>query len=96
MDLLGFEETAKPEGLVGRGGVWFRRGSAEIHVGVEDSFAPAKKAHVALLVEDLDGVAAKLGEAGYPTAWDDLYTGYRRVYTVDPYGNRIELLSPTS
>ena len=55
-DGLGMAEVDKPADLVARGGCWFRayddRGevAAELHVGVEDPFAPARKAHPALVV----------------------------------------------
>jgi hypothetical protein len=38
--LLGLVEVEKPESLRGRGGVWFRCGEQQLHVGVEDGFAP--------------------------------------------------------
>ena len=62
-ELLGLREIPKPEPLRSRGGVWFSAGAQELHVGVEDPFAPARKAHPGLVVDDLDGVAARL-EAG--------------------------------
>jgi catechol 2,3-dioxygenase-like lactoylglutathione lyase family enzyme len=87
-DLLGLVEVDKPEPLRGRGGVWFE----QLHVGVEQDFAPARKAHPALRVEDLDGVAERLRAAGARLQWDDALPGVRRFYTADPWGNRIELL----
>jgi catechol 2,3-dioxygenase-like lactoylglutathione lyase family enzyme len=88
-ELLGLVEVEKPEPLRGRGGVWFE----QLHVGVEQDFAPARKAHPALRVEDLDGVAERLRAAGASVQWDDALPGVRRFYTADPWGNRIELLS---
>ena len=87
-DLLGLVEVDKPEPLWSRGGVWFE----QLHVGVEQDFAPARKAHPALRVEDLDGVAERLRAAGARLQWDDALPGVRRFYTADPWGNRIELL----
>jgi catechol 2,3-dioxygenase-like lactoylglutathione lyase family enzyme len=86
--LLGLVEVEKPEPLRGRGGVWFE----QLHVGVEQDFAPARKAHPALRVEDLDGVADRLRAAGARVQWDNALPGVRRFYTADPWGNRIELL----
>jgi catechol 2,3-dioxygenase-like lactoylglutathione lyase family enzyme len=91
---LGMTEVPKPASLAGRGGVWFRSGTAELHLGVEADFRPARKAHPALLVNDLDGVAARLAEAGHAVHWDDLFPGHRRCYVDDPCGNRLELLAP--
>ncbi|MGH2929403.1 MAG: glyoxalase, partial [Solirubrobacteraceae bacterium] len=44
-DLLGMTELPKPEQLRARGGCWFRAGAQELHVGVDEAFAPARKAH---------------------------------------------------
>jgi catechol 2,3-dioxygenase-like lactoylglutathione lyase family enzyme len=92
--LLELEEVEKPEPLRARGGVWFRLGGHQLHVGVEDAFRPARKAHPAFSVaaEDLDGLAARLVEAGEKVEWDDALPGQRRFYTADPWGNRIEIM----
>ena len=90
--VLGFTELPKPPHLAKRGGAWFRSGDAEVHLGVEDDFRPAKKAHPALLVDDLADLAARCAAAGYPTATDAPLEGFDRLYVADPFGNRIELL----
>jgi len=92
--VLGMTEVAKPPVLAARGGCWFRSGALEVHLGVEEPFAPARKAHPGLLVEGLDALAAALSGAGHPVTWDDGFPGHRRFYTADPFGNRLELLSP--
>jgi catechol 2,3-dioxygenase-like lactoylglutathione lyase family enzyme len=94
--VLGMTEVAKPAALAARGGAWFRSGAAELHLGVEAGFRPARKAHPALLVDDLDAVAARLAVAGQDVHWDDLLPGYRRCYVDDPCGNRLELLAAVS
>jgi catechol 2,3-dioxygenase-like lactoylglutathione lyase family enzyme len=89
--LLGMSELQKPPVLAARGGCWFSAGAAVLHLGVEPSFAPARKAHPALLVDDLDGLAATLAAAGcecFPA--DGEIPGIRRFHTSDPFGNRIE------
>ncbi|MGA9286302.1 MAG: VOC family protein [Solirubrobacteraceae bacterium] len=93
--LLGLAEIEKPEGLRRRGGVWFRCGEQQLHVGVEDKFAPARKAHPAFRVADgqLDALAERLDYAGEQVIWDAALPGVRRFYTQDPWGNRIELLT---
>jgi orotate phosphoribosyltransferase len=93
--LLGLSEIQKPPLLHGRGGVWFTLGSHQLHVGVQESFSPARKAHPALQVAAgrLDQLAGRLSAAGAPVTWDDALPQYRRFYTEDPWGNRIELLS---
>jgi len=89
---LGMTEVPKPENLARRGGAWFRSGAAEVHLGVEDDFRPAKKAHPALLVDDLKTLAERCSAAGYAVTTDEPLAGFERVYVADPFGNRIELL----
>jgi ribosomal protein S18 acetylase RimI-like enzyme len=91
-ELLGLEELAKPERLRERGGVWFAVGDQQLHVGIEQPFTPAHKAHPALAVPgagDLSVLAARLEAAGREIAWDG-----PRFYVDDPFGNRVELLAP--
>jgi catechol 2,3-dioxygenase-like lactoylglutathione lyase family enzyme len=90
--VLGFEEVPKPENLARRGGAWFRSGAAEVHLGVEADFRPARKAHPALLVENLAEMVKRCEEAGCPPKRDEPLPGYDRVFVADPFGNRIELL----
>jgi catechol 2,3-dioxygenase-like lactoylglutathione lyase family enzyme len=93
-ELLELTEVEKPAPLRGRGGAWFALGDGQqLHLGVERDFAPARKAHPALAVDDLDALAARLHAAGAPVEWDDAIPGVRRFYTADPWGNRIELLA---
>jgi len=92
--LLGIPETPKPEHLAKRGGVWFESGQLKIHLGVEEDFRPARKAHPALLVDNLGGLIARLRSAGITVAEDEPLAGYSRVYVADPFGNRLELMEP--
>lgn len=94
-ELLGLAEVEKPPSLRGRGGVWFAVGEQQLHVGVEDGFAAARKAHPALRVaaDGLDELAGRLAAAGSEVRWDDAIDGVRRFYCEDPWGNRIELLA---
>jgi len=101
-DGLGLIEVAKPAALAGRGGCWFRsyddRGevAAELHVGVEEPFTPAGKAHPALVVDDLEAVAARLEQHGFAVDWTERHTfdGFERFHTSDAAGNRVEVLAP--
>ena len=88
--LLGLEELPKPAPLSARGGCWFRAGAQELHVGVEEPFAPARKAHPGLVAGDLDALAARLAGEGIAVAWDDAIPGARRFHVADPFGNRLE------
>jgi len=63
-----------------------------VHLGAEEDFRPAKKAHPALLVEGLDEILAKCQAAGVSTKPDVQIDGRRRVHVFDPFGNRLELM----
>lgn len=91
--LLGMQEEEKPYPLSERGGCWFRSGTAIVHLGVEDPFQPQRKAHPALLVEDVKLLAARLEAEGHPVKWDDALPDRSRFYTTDPFENRIEFLA---
>jgi catechol 2,3-dioxygenase-like lactoylglutathione lyase family enzyme len=91
-DVLGMTEQVKPENSARRGGVWFAAGDARVHLGVEDDFRPARKAHPALLVADLAAVLECCRNAGCAVTAGEPLPGYERAYVVDPFGNRIELL----
>ena len=90
--VLGLAELEKPASLRASGGAGFRAGSAEIHLGVEAGFRPARKAHPGLRVDDIGAVAARCASAGCGIEWDERYPGVRRFYAHDPFGNRIEVL----
>jgi catechol 2,3-dioxygenase-like lactoylglutathione lyase family enzyme len=103
VDALGLTEVDKPADLVARGGCWFRAydGSgavaAELHVGVEDPFAPARKAHPAFVVDDVDAVASRLRELGFEVdeGQRTTFPGHVRLHTFDGHGNRVEVLERT-
>src|SRR6185503_18653023 len=92
--ILGIPEVPKPAELAKRGGVWFESEYLKIHLGVEAEFRPARKAHPALLVEDLRALLVLLRERGISVVDDDALEGFFRVYVSDPFGNRIELMEP--
>jgi catechol 2,3-dioxygenase-like lactoylglutathione lyase family enzyme len=103
-DGLGMTEVEKPEDLRARGGVWFRSFTdgavaAELHVGVEDPFRPARKAHPAFVLADaaeLEEVGARLAGLGFEVDWSqrESFPGHQRFHTFDGHGNRVEVLSP--
>jgi catechol 2,3-dioxygenase-like lactoylglutathione lyase family enzyme len=92
--LLGIARVEKPPKLKARGGCWFESGSTRVHLGVEQAFTPARKAHPALLVADLESLRRRLVDAGFAAVDDEPLPGFERFYTSDPFGNRLELLSP--
>ena len=93
-EVLGIPEVPKPPVLAARGGCWFRADGVEVHVGVEEGFTPARKAHPAFVVDDIDALAGRVEDGGFPVTWDDDFPGHRRFYTADGAGNRVEVLSP--
>jgi catechol 2,3-dioxygenase-like lactoylglutathione lyase family enzyme len=98
-ELLGFREVVKPPPLAARGGVWFALGEgatgAQLHIGIEEDFRPALKAHPGFrfALAELEAVARRLAEARYPVRWSDELPALRRFHTDDPFGNRLELLA---
>ncbi|MGH1488967.1 MAG: VOC family protein [Acidimicrobiales bacterium] len=95
-ELLGIPEVAKPADLAANGGCWFEDGPLRVHLGVDNNFVPAKKAHPALVVSGLDELVELLTEAGVEVRPDNPVVGYNRVFVDDPFGNRIELMEPIS
>ncbi|MFW6724324.1 VOC family protein [Streptomyces sp. MAR4 CNY-716] len=90
-DVLGMTEVPKPAVLAARGGCWFTSGAVTLHLGVEQDFRPARKAHPALVVTDLDALARRLAARGHHVTWaDGEIPGVRRFHTADPFGNRLE------
>jgi catechol 2,3-dioxygenase-like lactoylglutathione lyase family enzyme len=100
VDGLGLTEVEKPDDLKGRGGAWFRAYgehgavTAELHVGVEDPFVPAGRAHPAFVVDDLEATADAVRAVGgaVDRSQQASFDGYRRFHVRDPHGNRVEVL----
>ncbi|TDT16809.1 hypothetical protein BDK89_2407 [Ilumatobacter fluminis] len=91
--VLGLVEVPKPPVMAARGGAWFEAGSTVVHVGADPDFVPARKAHPALLVADLDAFVV---ERGLDVRWSDEIPGTVRCHLDDPFGNRIELVEASS
>jgi catechol 2,3-dioxygenase-like lactoylglutathione lyase family enzyme len=94
-NVIGLTEVDKPEPLRSRGGLWFALDHAQLHIGIETPFTPARKAHPAFRVGDaeLSALAERLTEAGASVRWDNELDDTRRFFTEDPWGNRLEFLS---
>jgi len=90
--LLGFAELPKPAALAARGGCWFQAPGIAIHLGIEEAFSPARKAHPAFVVADLAACEQELIDAGVPVTPDHSLPHVRRFYAADPFGNRIEFI----
>ncbi|KPI04217.1 Glyoxalase-like domain containing protein [Actinobacteria bacterium OK074] len=94
VDALGMAEIPKPPVLAARGGCWFEAGPVQLHLGIEEDFHPARKAHPGLRVTGIDLFAARLTAHGAPVTWDYDLPGHRRFFSYDPVGNRLEFLEP--
>lgn len=90
--VLGLIEVEKPAELKKRGGVWFEFGTFQLHIGVEEPFSPAKKAHPAFVVENIEGLKGHLREKDILFTEDDALPGASRIHVHDPFGNRLEFL----
>ncbi|MFI9648963.1 VOC family protein [Streptomyces sp. NPDC052040] len=95
-DVLGMTEIPKPPVLAARGGCWFQAGTVQLHLGVEEDFRPARKAHPGLRVTGIETYAARLAARGATVTWDGNLPGHRRFYSEDPVGNRLEFLEPVA
>jgi hypothetical protein len=91
-ELLGLPRMPKPPQLAARGGCWFELGPAKVHLGVEEGFQPARKAHPALVISGLPALCDLLDASGHPTRRTEDVPGTPQWYVDDPFGNRIELL----
>jgi len=91
-DLLGMTEIPKPEKLKVRGGVWFQCGAQFLHIGIEAAFVPAKKAHPAFVVQNIDALIQRLKENHVPIRMDDEIPHLIRFFAEDPFGNRLEFM----
>lgn len=94
--VLGLSQVPKPAHLAARGGCWFEQGDLKVHLGVDVDFRPAVKAHPAFVVDEVRGLASAVAAAGFSVRDDEPLDGYDRVYVSDPFGNRIELMQPSS
>jgi catechol 2,3-dioxygenase-like lactoylglutathione lyase family enzyme len=90
--VLGMKEIEKPSVLRARGGCWFQCGAQQLHLGVERDFRPAKKAHPAFAVFNLDELREALTRRGVAVADDDNLLDEHRFYAEDPWGNRLEFI----
>ena len=90
--ILGLTEVEKPEELKKRGGVWFEFGMYQLHIGVEQPFTPAKKAHPAFVIENIEELKTHLTANNVNFVSDENLPGAIRIHLEDPFGNRLEFL----
>ncbi len=93
--VLGMSELKKPAALSADAGLWFsggEGGAVQFRLGVEAAFEPVINSHPAVLVADMDDVAERLEASGHVVVRDDELDGIRRLFCVDPFGNRLEFV----
>ena len=90
--ILALSELEKPESLRKRGGVWFDCGDQELHLGIQEPFSPASKAHPAFRVYDLEAIKLVVAQNGIMVKTQPPIPGADRIFIDDPFGNRIELI----
>lgn len=90
--ILGLEEIPKPKALRKNGGVWFQAGSVQLHIGTEEPFTAAKKAHPGIAVDDLIAMKAYLDEQSIEYTVDKNIPEVHRIHVYDTFGNRLEFL----
>ena len=78
--------------LAARGGCWFSNDRVTLHLGVDDDFRPARKAHPALVVRRPRRPVCGRSISGARVRFDHDLPGVRRCYVDDPFGNRLELI----
>ncbi|MEO0418577.1 MAG: glyoxalase [Pseudomonadota bacterium] len=79
VDLLGLREVPKPQQL-SRNGCWFEGEGISLHIGIDPDFIPARKAHPAFLVDDIDALRERLARVGIATHDDTPIEGYERFF----------------
>lgn len=94
--VLGIPRVEKPAHLEARGGCWFESDEVRIHLGVESRFQPARKAHPALVVDDISTMRQHLTDEGVEVVDDEPLPGFDRFYAYDSFGNRLEFLAPNA
>jgi catechol 2,3-dioxygenase-like lactoylglutathione lyase family enzyme len=92
--VLGLAPVPRPPELAARPGLWFQTGAVRVHLGVEDDFRPARKAHPAFIVDDLPALLDRCRAAGHRVVPAETLDGAARAHVDDPFGNRIELIGP--
>jgi catechol 2,3-dioxygenase-like lactoylglutathione lyase family enzyme len=98
-EALGLEEIPKPGYSPVRGGAWYRQGSVEVHLSVEENVSDNRqsKRHICYIVSDIDAAERQMRDSGIEILPDERpVAGWTRFYVRDPGGNRIEIAQPES
>ncbi|MEO9469965.1 VOC family protein [Parasphingorhabdus sp.] len=91
-DILGLPEREKPLDMQQNGGCWFEYCGVRVHLGVEQDFRPAQKAHPAFSVRGFGQLRRQCETAGFATRQSNNIDGQARFFVDDPFGNRVEII----
>ncbi|MEM8904799.1 MAG: VOC family protein [Actinomycetota bacterium] len=90
VDRLGLTVLDRP--ALGFPGAWLGAGEQQVHLLGVAEVSPSPSAHLALRVDDLDGLAADLGDAGVRVRMAGQIDGVaRQAFVHDPDRNLVEL-----
>ena len=90
--IVGFEEVDPPSGLVGTS-AWVQRDDTQIHLQWQDDPVVPRSGHTAVVVDDWEGVIARLRAAGHEVEEHERYWGAARAFTHAPGGHLVELMA---
>jgi catechol 2,3-dioxygenase-like lactoylglutathione lyase family enzyme len=94
-DVLGLQERERPDAELGRPGIWYQLGETELHIQCRDNAQPdSSDRHPALLVDDVEAMKEHLQSHGIGTEDAPTLLGRQRFFCRDPFGHRIEFMSP--
>lgn len=91
-ELLGLTEIEKPESLKANGGLWYKIGDIELHIGAEEMANYKSKRHPAFEIENLLETRTYLENHDVSTQDEKPIINVNRFSFFDPFGNRIEFL----
>jgi catechol 2,3-dioxygenase-like lactoylglutathione lyase family enzyme len=91
-EALGFEEV-EPPGDLGEVSGWVQRDGTQIHLQWEDDPIVPPEGHAAVVVDNWDGLVARLREEGYEVDERPRHWGAARCFVRSPGGHRVELMA---
>ena len=89
---VGFEEV-DPPGVLGERSAWVERDGTQIHLQWHDEPVVPPDAHPAVVVEDWEGVVARLRDEGIEIDERPRHWGAARCFVRAPGGHRVELMA---
>jgi catechol 2,3-dioxygenase-like lactoylglutathione lyase family enzyme len=90
--MVGFEEV-DPPGPLGEQSAWVERDGTQIHLQWHDEPVVPPNAHPAVVVDDWEGVVARLRDEGFEVDERPRHWGAARCFVRAPGGHRVELMA---